>query len=126
MLSRFQNRCLGQRLSHRGKRESGSSETARACEARRGGSGTRGGRAWPYTERGHTANFNVYYDNSLGANGQGLADAVLGRCEQDFAELQGWFGVTPGGLPFNVYIDPGTFGAYHAHCAATELHLAAF
>jgi hypothetical protein len=80
----------------------------------------------PYTRRGQTANFNVYYHNSLAAAGQTLADAVLVRCEQDFAQLVTWFGVTPGGLPFNVYIDPGTFGAYHAGCAATELHLAAF
>src|SRR5215467_8501908 len=80
----------------------------------------------PYTLRGKTDHFNVYYDNSLGSNGQALADAVLARCEPDFAQLQALFGVTPGGLPFNVYIDPGTFGAYHASCAATELHLAAF
>ena len=79
-----------------------------------------------YTRGGQTANFNVYYDNSLGAAGQMLADAVLARCEQDFAQLLTWFGVTPGGLPFNVYIDPGTFGAFHANCAATELHLAAY
>jgi hypothetical protein len=79
----------------------------------------------PYTQEGNTANFNVYYDKSLN-NGKALADDVLARCEQDFAELRALFGVTPGGLPFNVYIDPGTFGAYHAGCAATELHLAAF
>jgi hypothetical protein len=79
-----------------------------------------------YTQRGSTANFNVYYDDSLGANGQALADAVLAHCEQDFAQLRAWFGVMPGALPFNVYIDPGSFGAYHASCAATELHLAAF
>ena len=81
----------------------------------------------PYTQRGTTANFNVHYDNSLGANGQNLADAVLVRCELDYTQLQAWFGgATPGALPFNVYIDPGTFGAYHASCAATDLHLSAF
>src|SRR5258708_26254841 len=79
----------------------------------------------PYTQRGSTANFDVYYDNSLGANGQTLADAVLANCEHDFAQLQAWFGGVAAGR-FAVYIDPGTFGAYHASCAATELHCAAF
>jgi len=79
----------------------------------------------PYTLRGSTANFDVYYDNSLGANGQGLADAVLSSCEQDFAQLQTWFGGIAAGR-FPVYIDPGAFGAYHANCAATEMHCAAF
>jgi hypothetical protein len=79
----------------------------------------------PYTKRGNTANFDVYFDNSLGINGQGLADAVLSSCEQDFAQLRNWFGGINAGR-FAVYIDPGTFGAYHANCAATELHCAAF
>jgi len=79
----------------------------------------------PYTKRGSTANFDVYYDNSLGTNGQNLADAVLAKCEQDFAQLQAWFGGVAAGR-FSVYIDPGSFGAYHANCAATELHCAAF
>jgi hypothetical protein len=79
----------------------------------------------PYTQQGSTANFDVYYDNSLGVNGEQLANAVLANCESDLFALQGWFGgVTPG--RFSVYIDPGSFGAYHASCAATELHLAAF
>ncbi len=79
----------------------------------------------PYTRRGSTANFDVYYDNSLGANGQTLADAVLANCEFDFAQLRGWFGGVAAGR-FSVYIDPGSFGAYHANCAATEIHCAAF
>src|SRR5271166_4986429 len=79
----------------------------------------------PYTKRGSTANFDVYYDNSLGTNGQNLADAVLANCEWDLFELRGWFGGVTAGR-FSVYIDPGSFGAYHANCAATELHLAAF
>src|SRR6266849_6441522 len=62
----------------------------------------------PYTQRGSTANFDVYYDNSLGTNGQSLADAVLANCEWDLTQLRGWF------------------GAYHANCAATEIHCAAF
>src|SRR5215469_3404740 len=79
----------------------------------------------PYTKRGSTTNFDVYYDNSLGANGQNLADAVLANCEWDLFELRGWFGGVAAGR-FSIYIDPGSFGAYHANCSATELHLAAF
>ena len=79
----------------------------------------------PYTKRGSTTNFDVYYDNSLGTTGQNLADAVLANCEWDLFELRGWFGGVAAGR-FSVYIDPGSFGAYHANCAATELHLAAF
>ena len=60
----------------------------------------------PYTKRGSTANFDVYYDNSLGTNGQNLADAVLANCEWDFFELRGWFGDVAAGR-FSVYIDPG-------------------
>jgi hypothetical protein len=82
--------------------------------------------AGAYTLQGTTANFNVYFDNSLGANGAQLAEAVLISCEREYAQLRQWFGLIPPGLPFNVYIDPGSFGAYHASCAATELHIAAF
>jgi len=79
----------------------------------------------PYTKQGSTANFDVYYDNSLGANGQNLAKAVLANCEADLFALRGWFGgVNPG--HFSVYIDRGTFGAYHATRPATEIHCAAF
>jgi hypothetical protein len=81
----------------------------------------------PYTQQGSTDNFNVFYDNSLGANGATLADGVLASCEGDYAQLQEWFGgIAPSGLPFGVYIDPGDFGAFHQTCAATELHCAAF
>jgi hypothetical protein len=80
-----------------------------------------------YTQRGNTQNFVVSFDNTLGANGQNLADAVLATCERDYANLQRVFGgITPAGLPFTVFIDPGSFGAFHASCAATELHCAAF
>lgn len=81
----------------------------------------------PYTLRGTTTNFQVSYDDALGANGPVLADAVLATCEADYSSLRTWFGgLTPGGLPFTVYVVTGTFGAYHATCPATELHLAAF
>jgi len=81
----------------------------------------------PYTQQGTTTNFNVFFENALGANGPVLADAVLANCEQDLATLLNVFGnITIPGLPFNVYVVTGNFGAYHATCAATELHCAAF
>jgi hypothetical protein len=81
----------------------------------------------PYTQRGATANFNVFFEDALGANGPVLADAMLATCERDLAALQNTFGdLTIPGLPFSVYIVTGDFGAYHATCAATELHCAAF
>jgi hypothetical protein len=81
----------------------------------------------PYTLRGSTAHFTVYYEDALGANGPVLADAVLASCESEYAQIQGWFGeLTPPNEPFTVYVVTGTFGAYHANCAATEEHCAAF
>jgi hypothetical protein len=79
----------------------------------------------PYTFAGRTSNFDVYYDNSLGGAGHNMANAILANCERDYGEMVGWFsGVTAG--RFSVYVDPGSFGAYHANCSATELHVAAF
>jgi hypothetical protein len=79
-----------------------------------------------YIKRGTTTNFAVYYDGSL-ATGPTLADALLSSCEWEYSMLKSWFGgITPAGLPFNVYIDSGSFGAYHATCAATTIHCAAF
>ncbi|MES2114776.1 MAG: hypothetical protein V4578_06475 [Pseudomonadota bacterium] len=79
----------------------------------------------PYTFAGSTSNFDVYYDNSLGGAGHNMANAILANCERDYGEMVGWFsGVTAG--RFSVYVDPGSFGAYHANCSATELHVAAF
>ena len=77
-----------------------------------------------YTKRGSTSNFDVFFDNSLGAGGQTLADDVLANCEQDFAQLRQWFGNINAGR-FGVYLDPGSFGASHAGCSATDLHCAA-
>src|SRR5438445_1076948 len=73
----------------------------------------------PYTHQGSTAHFTVYYEDSLGTQGESLAKAVLATCEQDLAKLQGFFGITPSGLPFGVYVVSGNFGAYHATCPAT-------
>ena len=76
-----------------------------------------------YTLRGSTTDFNVSYDTTLGSAGQALADAILGRCEQDLSQFRSFFGGVSAGR-FSVFIDPGTFGAYHAGCAATEIHCA--
>src|ERR1700692_2604196 len=77
-----------------------------------------------YTKRGSTAHFEVYYETALAA-GSALAEALLATCEQDYAALRAWFdGITPTGLPFTIYIDTGEFGAYHANCAATAIHVA--
>ena len=79
------------------------------------------------TNGGSTTHFDVYYDNSLGANGKTLAAAVLATCEADYDSLQNWFGgITPGGLPFTVNIVPGNGGASHASCSATTLTCDAF
>lgn len=79
------------------------------------------------TQRGSTAHFTVFYADDLGTDGPVLADAVLSRCEQDYASLQGFFGgITPAGLPFEVHIQPGSNGASHATCAATALTCDAF
>lgn len=80
-----------------------------------------------YIQRGATANFVVSYAASLGDNGPTLADAVLATCEADYARLQDWFGNVPiAGLPFNVFIKPGSGGASHATCADTGLFCDAF
>ena len=76
---------------------------------------------FPTTLRGSTAHFNVYYDPSLGANGQTLADGVLASCESEYLVQVSYFGgVTP--ASFNVIIAAGIGGAYHYGCAATDLY----
>jgi hypothetical protein len=44
-----------------------------------------------YTFAGSTADFDVAYDNTLKSEGQALADAILGRCEQDLSQLRSIF-----------------------------------
>lgn len=79
------------------------------------------------TLRGSTTHFRVFFANSLGTVGATLADGVLAKCEQDFAQLQGFFGgLTPGGMPFTVHIQPGSNGASHASCSATDLFCDSF
>ena len=78
-----------------------------------------------YTLRGSTANFTVAFDSSLRSEGEALADAILAHCEQDLSQLRGFFGGVSAG-PFSIFIDPGSFGAYHFSCASTQIHCAAF
>jgi hypothetical protein len=58
----------------------------------------------------------VNYDTSLGAQGPILADAVLATCEQDLAQLQGFFGnVIPPSLQFVInIIRDAAVGASHS------------
>jgi hypothetical protein len=77
--------------------------------------------------QGSTAHFVVNYDNSLGANGAALANAVLATCERDYEKLRGYFGeLVPSGLPFTINIVPGSGGAGHASCSATTISCDAF
>lgn len=68
-----------------------------------------------YTLRGSTTNLDISYDSSLGTNGHALADAMLASCESDLAKLEGFFGIASPGR-YSVFIDPGTFGAFHFGC----------
>ncbi len=80
-----------------------------------------------YTRCGTTKNFTVSYANTLGTKGKNMANAVLASCERDLAVLEGYFGdITLGRLPFRIFIDPGQGGAWHASCAATQIHIDAF
>jgi hypothetical protein len=79
------------------------------------------------TLQGSTTHFKVFYASSLGVTGATLANGVLAKCEQDFTQLQGFFGgLVPGGLPFTIHIQPGSNGASHASCSATDLYCDSF
>jgi hypothetical protein len=85
------------------------------------------GFVYPATIQGSTTHFNVYYDPSLGANGQTIANGVLATCENEYNILSFLFGgITPG--PFNIIIAPldpsgqGQGGAFHFGCGATDLY----
>lgn len=72
---------------------------------------------------GQTAHFVVSYDDSL-SNGDALAQAILGRCEQDLSALSTFYGgIMPAAssLPFQVNLVPGSGGAFHDGCAGTAI-----
>jgi len=71
----------------------------------------------------------LFYDPSGGtgeiyaSRGNAVAAAVLSTCEPDYRALVGYFdGVTPEGLPFQVYVRPGDGGATHANCGNTQVY----
>ena len=79
---------------------------------------------YPTVPAGQTDNFAVYYDPSLGHDGQTLAEWVLGQCEDDYSQLQEIFnGVIPqDSLPFNIIIAENIPGAYHHTCQDTDIY----
>jgi hypothetical protein len=80
-----------------------------------------------FVDAGATEHFVVRYEEHLGKKGEALASGVLEMCEADFMTVKGWFGgIVPNRLPFRCFVAHGQFGAFHATCADTELHLAAF
>ncbi|HLJ86022.1 MAG TPA: hypothetical protein VKZ53_04315 [Candidatus Angelobacter sp.] len=76
---------------------------------------------FPVTLRGSTSHFHVYYDPSLGASGQTIADGVLASCEREYQILSAVFGGIQVGN-FNIIIAPNIPGAYHYGCSATDLY----
>jgi hypothetical protein len=78
-----------------------------------------------YTLAGSTTDFDVSYDTTLGSNGKTLAEAILRSCEPDLSQFRSFFGGVSTGR-FSVFIDPGSFGAYHTSCASTVIHCAAY
>jgi hypothetical protein len=72
------------------------------------------------TSGGSTAHFTVCYDNTL-PNGPALAQAVVGRCEQDLSSLAAfWTGTTPP-TGIEVSIVAGGGGAFHSGTKVTML-----
>jgi len=75
---------------------------------------------YPVTRVGVVGNITVYYDPSLGAEGQSLANALVGHVVTPYDDLQTSFGIA--GEAVNVVIAPlsgsndGSGGAYHYGC----------
>ena len=76
-----------------------------------------------YTLRGGTAHFIVYYSTDSSTTSQSMADAMLEACERDYSNPLSCFGLTPTGLPFQIYIDPGSSGGSHRFCYTTLIYL---
>lgn len=87
------------------------------------------------TQVGSTQHFVVYSDGT--ADGDASAQAVLARCEDDYATVSDWFGGLPlpqgqegddqatvrTALPLHVLMDAQAGGAYHFGCDATNLYI---
>ena len=75
---------------------------------------------YPSTLVGTVGNITVYYATSLGAPGQTLATAMLGRVLGPYYDMETWFGVSGG--PTTVVVAPlsgsndGSGGAFHYGC----------
>jgi hypothetical protein len=82
----------------------------------------------PYQLAGRTENFVVYYDRGMGSTLGGLLSrAIIDKCEIDYAAVRRWFGgIQPRGRPYSIYLDSGSFGAFHADCQSTGIHVATF
>ena len=70
--------------------------------------------------QGKTAHFEVYLDPALGVDGVQDAQGVLGKCEQDYATVSGYFGGSAS-IQFRVVLFANPGGAYHLGCGATDL-----
>ena len=79
---------------------------------------------YPSTLVGTVGNITVYYATSLGAPGQTLATAMLGRVLGPYYDMETWFGVSGG--PTTVVVAPlsgsndGSGGAFHYGCDFTS------
>ncbi|HEV3092396.1 MAG TPA: hypothetical protein VGX91_13225 [Candidatus Cybelea sp.] len=75
---------------------------------------------YPVTQAGVAGSVTVYYDPSLGAQGQALAAQLLTRAVVPFDDMESDFGIS--GAAVNVVIAPlsgnndGSGGAYHYGC----------
>jgi hypothetical protein len=78
---------------------------------------------YPATQVGVAGSVTVYYDPSLGAQGQALASQLLGRVVAPYNDMETTFGVSGGAV--SVVIAPlsgsndGSGGAYHYGCDFT-------
>lgn len=69
---------------------------------------------------GATAHFTVYYDATYGTDAHTSAQAVLATCENDYANIQPFFGSQ--NANFTVYVGLEGYGtAYHVDCGATNI-----
>lgn len=79
---------------------------------------------YPVTQVGAAGNVTVYYDPSLGTQGETLAKDLLARTVTPYDDLQTAFGIT--GAAVNVVVAPlsgnndGSGGAYHYGCDFTS------
>jgi hypothetical protein len=127
--------CQGEKvLAHRSQLVSGRIAIpqhrmeARRVRNRPGPQGVAAAPQFDYPARlvGKTTHFAVYSARSLRQPGQAIAQAVLQRCESDYAQLAVDFALQP--AHFNIVVAPlspghdGTGGAYHHSCIASDLY----